>query len=200
MRSYCYAVRMPRVVDHAERRQQIVFALWLVIAEQGIEGVSLRHVAAEAGVSMGRIQHYFGTKEALVLAGCTALVDSAYGDYLESADAAPRDRLLRVVSQQIPRDDGGRIGVSVWYAYVAKSINHDGVRQVLAEARRGAEEECVRLIRAGRGAGTDAEDPAALDQARRLLALADGLTLRVLVGDLEPDEALAMLEAEVERL
>ncbi|GAA4692825.1 transcriptional regulator, TetR family [Promicromonospora umidemergens] len=198
MQLYCYAVRMPRIVDHEERRQQIVFALWLVIAEQGIEGVSLRHVAAEAGVSMGRIQHYFGTKEALVLAGCTALVDSAYGGYLETADAAPRDRLLHVVSQQIPRDDGGRVGVSVWYAYVAKSINHTAVRQVLAEARRGAEEECVRLIRADRGAG--AEDPAALDRARRLLALADGLTLRVLVRDLEPDEAVAMLEAEVDRI
>jgi AcrR family transcriptional regulator len=187
---------MPRVVDHAERRQQIVFALWLVIAQHGIEGVSLRHVAAEAGVSMGRIQHYFGTKEALVLAGCTALVDSAYGGYLETAGATPRDRLLHVVSQQIPRDDGGRMGVSVWYAYVAKAINHAAVRQVLAEARRGAEEECVRLIHAGGGAA----DPVALGQARRLLALADGLTLRVLVGDLEPDEAVTMLEAEVDRI
>ena len=199
MQLYCYAVRMPRVVDHAERRQQIVFALWLLIAQQGIEGVSLRHVAAEAGVSMGRIQHYFGTKEALVLAGCTALVDSAYGGYQETAEAPPRARLLHVVSQQIPRDDAGRIGVSVWYAYVAKSINDDAVRQVLAEARRGAEEECVRLIRAARGAGVDAGGPAALDQARRLLALADGLTLRVLVGDLEAAEAVAMLEAEVDR-
>jgi TetR/AcrR family transcriptional repressor of bet genes len=211
---------MPRVVDHEERRWEIVFALWLVIAEHGIEGVSLRQVAAEAGVSMGRIQHYFGTKDALVLAGCTALVDRAYGGYLETADATPRDRLLHVVSQQIPRDDAGRMGVSVWYAYVAKSISHVAVRQVLAEARRGAEDECARLIRAdgGAGGGSDgggdvvgdsggdtgvaggeAADDGALTQARRLLALADGLTLRVLVGDLEPAEALSMLEAEVGR-
>ena len=205
MRSHWYPGRMPRVVDHEERRWEIVFALWLVIAEHGIEGVSLRQVAAEAGVSMGRIQHYFGTKDALVLAGCTALVDRAYGGYLETAEAAPRERLLHVVSQQIPRDDAGRMGVSVWYAYVAKSINHSAVRQVLAEARRGAEEECVRLIQAGRGdravraAGGDA-DQAALEQARRLLALADGLTLRVLVRDLEPAEAVAMLESEAGRI
>jgi AcrR family transcriptional regulator len=197
---------MPRVVDHEQRRWEIVYALWLVIAQQGIEGVSLRHVAAEAGVSMGRIQHYFGTKEALVLAGCASLVQSAYGGYQETADAAPRERLLHVVSQQIPRDDAGRMGVSVWYAYVAKSINDSAVRLVLAEARRGAEEECVRLIRAdlagrtGASPGDDADDPAALQQARRLLALADGLTLRVLVGDLEPAEAVTMLEAEVGRV
>ncbi|MFD7021871.1 TetR/AcrR family transcriptional regulator [Promicromonospora sukumoe] len=186
---------MPRVVDHEERRWEIVFALWLVIAQQGIEGVSLRHVAAEAGVSMGRIQHYFGTKDALVLAGCTALVDRAYGGYQETADAAPRERLLHVMSQQIPRDDAGRVGVSVWYAYVAKSINDAAVRQVLAEARRGAEDECVRLIVADR----DVSAEAALTPARRLLALADGLTLRVLVRDLEAGEALGMLEAEVGR-
>lgn len=204
MQLYCYPGRMPRVVDHEERRWEIVFALWLVIAQHGIEGVSLRQVAAEAGVSMGRIQHYFGTKDALVLAGCTALVQSAYGGYQETADSAPRDRLLHVVSQQIPQDDAGRMGVSVWYAYVAKSISHAAVRQVLAEARRGAEEECVRLIRAdvgGRGdAGAEgAADDAALTRARRLLALSDGLTLRVLVGDLSPAEAMSMLEAEVGR-
>jgi TetR/AcrR family transcriptional repressor of bet genes len=196
---------MPKIVDHEQRRTEIVYALWLVIAEHGIEGVSLRHVAAAAGVSMGRIQHYFGTKDALVLAGCTALVGSAYDDYLETADADPRARLRHVVSQQIPRDDAGRIGVSVWYAYVAKSINHSAVRQVLAEARRGAEEECVRLIQAERGSGAgraagDDVDQAALEQARRLLALADGLTLRVLVRDLEPAEAVAMLESEVGRI
>ncbi|WP_419703704.1 TetR/AcrR family transcriptional regulator [Promicromonospora sp. NFX87] len=191
---------MPKVVDHEERRWEIVYALWLVIAEHGIEGVSLRHVAAAADVSMGRIQHYFGTKEALVLAGCTALVQSAHGGYQETAEAAPRERLLHVVSQQIPRDDAGRMGVSVWYAYVAKSINDSAVRQVLAEARRGAEGECVRLIRADRGGPADGADQAALGQARRLLALADGLTLRVLVRDLEPAEAVAMLESEVGRI
>jgi AcrR family transcriptional regulator len=196
---------MPRLVDHEQRRWEIVYALWLVIAQHGIEGVSLRHVAAAAGVSMGRIQHYFGTKEALVLAGCTALVQSADGGYQETVDAAPRERLLHVVSQQIPRDDAGRTGVSVWYAYVAKSINDSAVRQVLAEARRGAEEECVRLIlahragEAGPGPGGDDAGRAALEHARRLLALADGLTLRVLVRDLEPGEAVAMLEAEVGR-
>jgi AcrR family transcriptional regulator len=185
---------MPKVVDHEERRSETIRALWLVIAENGIEGVSLRHVAARAGVSMGRIQHYFGTKEALVVAGCDMLINGAYTAYQETAGASPQDRLLHILSRQIPRTEPGRIGVSVWYAYVAKSINHLGIRRLLAEARRGAETECARLLQAAHGAG----DNKSLQQARRLLALADGLTLRVLVGDLEAAEAVATLQAEVD--
>ncbi|WP_240644290.1 TetR/AcrR family transcriptional regulator [Antribacter gilvus] len=186
---------MPRVVDHEERRTEIVHALWYVIAEHGIEGVSLRHVAAAAEVSAGRIQHYFGTKEALVVAGCEALIGSAYTGYLETEGASPRDRLLHVVTQQVPHDEAGRFGVSVWYAYVAKAISHPEIRRLLAEARRGAEDECARLVLAARPTGEG--EGKAHQQARRLLALADGLTLRVLVGDLDATEAIATLEAEV---
>src|SRR5690606_5279156 len=104
---------MPRIVDHAERRAQIVMALWMVIAERGIEGVSLRTVAAAADVSMGRIQHYFGTKEALVLAGCTALIDSAYEGYLGTTDDPPRERLLHVYSKHNTRYAGQHSDVIV---------------------------------------------------------------------------------------
>ena len=39
---------MPKKVDHAERRRLIADALMRVAAEQGLEAVSLRHVAAAA--------------------------------------------------------------------------------------------------------------------------------------------------------
>ena len=58
---------MVKQVDHAARRRAIADALWRVVAREGFEGVSLRHVAAEAGVSMGMVQHYFHTKEQMLL-------------------------------------------------------------------------------------------------------------------------------------
>ena len=48
---------MPKVVDHEQRRSEITMALWLVIYEEGIDGVSFRAVARAAGVSVGRVQH-----------------------------------------------------------------------------------------------------------------------------------------------
>jgi TetR/AcrR family transcriptional regulator, transcriptional repressor of bet genes len=185
---------MPKIVDHDQRRTEIVRALWQVIAEHGIEGVSLRVVAQAAGVSIGRIQHYFGSREALVLAGLDRLVAQAVALYEATADASPRDRLLHLLVQQVPRSEPGRMGVSVWYAYLATAITDARIRAILAEALRVGEAECAAHLRALRGLGT-AES---VTVARRLLSLSDGLTLRVLVGGLSADRAIAALEAEVD--
>ena len=72
---------MPKVVDHDQRRAEIIGALWEVISERGTEGASLMTVARAAGVSVGRIQHYFASKQDLVQAGCQAIVDMAEAGY-----------------------------------------------------------------------------------------------------------------------
>jgi AcrR family transcriptional regulator len=54
---------MPKKVDRQERRTLIADALMRVAADQGLAAVSLRTVAAEAGVSAGMVQPYFRTKD-----------------------------------------------------------------------------------------------------------------------------------------
>ena len=127
---------MPRAVDHEQRRFEIVAGLWQIVAEQGIEGVSLRTVAARAEVSMGRVQHYFGTKDALVIAGIDLLVKQAVIEYEATEGHPPGDRLLHILLQQIPATEAGRIGVTVWYAYVAKAMTHTAVREILADGAK----------------------------------------------------------------
>ncbi|TQL67673.1 TetR family transcriptional regulator [Nocardioides albertanoniae] len=185
---------MPRVVDHEQRRFEIVAGLWQLVATRGIEGVSLRTVAAGAGVSMGRVQHYFGTKDALVVAGIELLVASAVVDYDATAGKSPRERLLHLLLQQIPATEPGRIGVTVWYAYIAKAMTHAEVRRILAEAIRNGVEECTRHVQEAE----DLREPEARVRARELLALSDGLTQRVLIGDLSAAEAEAMIRARAD--
>ena len=57
---------MPRRVDHQLRRKQLADAVMRLAATEGLEEVSLRHVAAEAGVSTGMVQHYFRTKDEMM--------------------------------------------------------------------------------------------------------------------------------------
>ena len=59
---------MPKIVDHELRRQELLAAVWRVIARTGIVGVTTREIAREAGVSTGVLAHYFADKEELLAA------------------------------------------------------------------------------------------------------------------------------------
>lgn len=58
---------MDRAAKHDIRRARLADAILDVAGREGIEHVTLRAVAAEAGVSMGQVQHYFTTKEEMLL-------------------------------------------------------------------------------------------------------------------------------------
>ena len=74
---------MPRVVDHAARRSEIVLALWGVIHEKRAGRCELPRGGGGGGVSIGRIQHYFASKEELIREGCTQMVVAAQSRYAE---------------------------------------------------------------------------------------------------------------------
>jgi AcrR family transcriptional regulator len=57
---------MPKIVDHDERRSDVVRAIIKVISENGISGATVRTIAREGGFSSGMITHYFADKDQMV--------------------------------------------------------------------------------------------------------------------------------------
>ncbi|MDD0859950.1 TetR/AcrR family transcriptional regulator [Arthrobacter alpinus] len=57
---------MPKIVDHDQRRLELVDATWRIIARHGIEGATMREIAAEAGFANGALKPYFPTKDSLI--------------------------------------------------------------------------------------------------------------------------------------
>lgn len=57
---------MPKIVDHDERRLELVDATWRIIARHGLEGATLREIAMEAGFANGALKPYFPTKDTLL--------------------------------------------------------------------------------------------------------------------------------------
>ena len=51
--------------DGERRRDRILTAAERLFSEAGIDGVSMREIAAEAGVQLALISYYFGTKQEL---------------------------------------------------------------------------------------------------------------------------------------
>ncbi|WP_106495805.1 TetR/AcrR family transcriptional regulator [Lentibacillus sp. Marseille-P4043] len=50
---------MPKKIDHAERRDQIVEAMFRIIHHLGFEKATSREIAKEAGLSLGSVQYFF---------------------------------------------------------------------------------------------------------------------------------------------
>jgi len=58
---------MPKVVDHGAQREKFANAAISLVAQSGLEGLTMRGVAAEAGLSYGSLFHYFGSKDELLM-------------------------------------------------------------------------------------------------------------------------------------
>ncbi|MFD0555700.1 TetR family transcriptional regulator [Stackebrandtia endophytica] len=179
-----------------ERRTRIIRAVWQVIASEGMGGVSMRNVAAAADVSVGQIQYWFRSKDELVKASLEVMLSAAHRRYLtDTENTDDREALWQLVGHAIPRAESARAGVSVFHHYIAAGINHPSLAQLLAEAKDGAEREAGRLM-----ADIVPGHPEPGLAARALLAAADGLAMRVLIGSLTGAQAERTLRAEIDRL
>ncbi|MFJ3221483.1 TetR/AcrR family transcriptional regulator [Kitasatospora sp. NPDC086801] len=195
---------MPRQVDHEDRRRRIAEAVCLIAGEDGLEGVTLRDVAARAQVSMGAVQRCFRSKEEMLV--------SALENIGERITARVRARLLQSPAQSAATALGHaateiallreehRAEARVWLAFVAQAVVSEPLADTLKTNYTALHEAFTQLIRE---AGESAASTAPLDpqrEARALLALADGLTTHVLIGRLTPQEAQDVLHAHLDSL
>ncbi|MFF4948475.1 TetR/AcrR family transcriptional regulator [Streptomyces chattanoogensis] len=80
----------PRRRDPKRRIEEIAAATEKVIAARGIEGLTHRAVAEEAGVPLGATTYHFATKDDLIQAALTRAVDR-YAAYLSDWTASRPD-------------------------------------------------------------------------------------------------------------
>src|SRR5688572_9761853 len=71
VRRYGYA--MPRTADHDARRRQVADAVERLVADEGLDAVTVARTAAAAGISVGLVQHYFPAKDDMLLHTFTAV-------------------------------------------------------------------------------------------------------------------------------
>jgi len=67
---------MPKIVDHDVQRVKFAEAAMRLIARHGLDGLTMRAVAAEAGLSYGSLFHYFNSKDELLHLLCDDVIIS----------------------------------------------------------------------------------------------------------------------------
>ncbi|MFE6667488.1 TetR/AcrR family transcriptional regulator [Streptomyces sp. NPDC057697] len=195
---------MPKQVDHRERRETIARALWRVVEQRGIAHASVREVAQEAGISHGAVQHYFATREEMLVfamdfASEQTALRVAEGIAELGSPPHPRDVLRVMLAEMLPLHPDARATSRMSTAYVLEALHdatiHTRAREGLAHGRRLVE-QLVRQAMADGLIGSD-RDPAT---ETNLLLTLTGLTPLIELGVIGPQEALAAVDQHLDRL
>ncbi|PKP68022.1 MAG: hypothetical protein CVT83_07115, partial [Alphaproteobacteria bacterium HGW-Alphaproteobacteria-5] len=168
---------MPKIVDHDARRREIVEASWKVIAGEGLDGLTMRKIAAAAGCTTGRLTHYFANREALVLAALRAVYSAAAVRMTEALEAGGTagERLLRILEETLPLDEMRLHEWKVWIAFWAAAAANETLAQendVRHERWRDAILPLIAEI-------APASDPTY--EAVRIMGIVDGLGIQAAV-------------------
>ena len=197
---------MPKFVDAALRRQEVVEAVFRIVAADGLERASLREVADEAGLAVGSVRHYFASSDELLAHSFGVVVDRIVGRLTAAddrlAEAQPgspeyHQGVLTLLGELLPLDDERAVDACVWMAFK----NAARTKPFLAaEADRSHRAVAAIVGRLVMEVSSAAINDGAVDQQRlvteaeRLLATLDGLTMHAL---LQPEWMTAQMCGDV---
>lgn len=195
---------MPRVVDHDERRRELVDAALRLVVRDGLEAATVRNIAREAGCSIRPVQYYFADKAALLAAAHTRVTERLGARVAASVAALgpapqPREVALAVVRSFLPFDAESRDGMIAYYAFFAAEMTDPRVRVPGAVGAPNAIASILSTqIRMHFGSR---EPPFQVDrEALLLVAAIPSLASGVIAGYLRLPEAETLIEHGINRL
>ncbi|MER6313809.1 TetR/AcrR family transcriptional regulator [Streptomyces sp. NPDC001581] len=184
----------------ADRQALILEAAVRVIARNGVRGLRVEELAAEAGVSTALIYYHFKDRAGLVQRTLAFISDRATG-YTEEAlkdteDA--REVLLQLLLSELQDTPRVRENSIAWGELRASAVFDTDLRATLAESTRSWSEDTAEAISDAQAAGLADLHVTPLDAAERLTALVEGLSERWLSGSLSLERARALLTGAVD--
>jgi AcrR family transcriptional regulator len=195
---------VPKQVDPDERRRQLAEAVFAVIEARGLEAVSLRDVAAQAGVSMGQVQHWFRTKDAMLLFALGHMRDRVNARLAARIaglpDQSPRAVIRAATVELLPLTPQARQEACVNVAFVARATVDPVYADLLRAGYLRLLEVSAAQLRLAQARG---EARAGLDvrlETAAFYLLSQGLVGPLLVGAYTAEQALELLDAGLDRL
>lgn len=172
---------MPKIIDHDQRRSDIIDVTWELITKGGIEAATMREIANAAGFANGALKHYFPGKEDIIEATyerALAIVTS----YVKLDGRRGLSALREMCEASMPIDEeritAGRVLLIFWQTSLTNQKMYDKYLDHLRSWRGMLH----RLIQEGRADGdivTETPDEQLVDE---IVLLNAGANVMSLVG------------------
>ncbi len=187
----------------ADRRLQILEAAFVVASREGLDRLTVRKVAAEAGLSSGLVFFHFATKELLLVALLDLLLERALvGEPGESVLAIgdPVERMLALARQELELVAERRPMLALFFDYWALGHYQPVIRERIKNALARYRAAFLPLVRAAAASATErglSTDPEQLSAT--LVAIIEGSVVQEVVDPdaFEVDGVLRIIESLV---
>lgn len=119
------------------RREQILEAAFRVAASERLDGLTVRRVAQEAGLSTGLVFFYFKTKDALLVALLDWLLERTIVMRTDTGVLSlptPRERFLARLRKAVDSVARERVQVELFFDYWVMGTRHPEIREMIRSA------------------------------------------------------------------
>lgn len=145
---------MPKIVDHDLQRERFTEAAIGLIARHGLEGVTMRAVAAEAGLSYGSLFHYFSSKDELLKQVVHHLASQQTRRVNEfSSQYSGLKALEHLLCDDAIINESSRDAWMVWTTFMYKAALQESFAAMHAELVNGWLVRISRLLRDAQDSG-----------------------------------------------
>jgi TetR/AcrR family transcriptional repressor of bet genes len=168
---------MPKLVDHEGRREAVVRAASRRIGRVGLDAVTMRDIATEAGCTTGMITHYFESKEDVLLSALVVLTKEIF-DRLDSCVISDLDSFIDALEVTLPVDEDRLITSRVWVCFWGRAFGSEELMEHHRQFYDSWHRFLVGALEALRGNGLPLPDVHLAVLARHVMAAVDGINVQ----------------------
>jgi TetR/AcrR family transcriptional regulator, transcriptional repressor of bet genes len=133
---------MPKIVDHAQRRDEIALVACRVVAAHGFDRASMVRIAREAGYTTGMLAHYFDSKQDIIIAALRLILRRIDERLSRAAQGGARPDLLDLLLEALPTDAHRHIECAFWITFWGQVTADKRLKRINAWVHR----EYMRLF------------------------------------------------------
>jgi AcrR family transcriptional regulator len=193
---------MPKIVDRDARRDEILDAVYRVIARQGMVNATTREIAKEAGLSNGVLTHYFADKEDIMVSA----LRRSHGGFSRRMVKAIHGQagllaLRTVMLEALPLDEQRLLEARVEVTFWGQALGSAPLVQIQNDEFERFWDLLLGIVSAAAERG-ELQPGADLEELiHEMVVLMDGLSLQAVMHPARatPRRQLAMLDAVLDR-
>lgn len=191
--------------DQDPRRREVLDALLRITRRDGLDAVSVRTVAAEAGTSLGFVQRQFHTKDELVKAAfehSLELLGRRIEPHIVGIEpGCPARVFLQPIAELLLLTEQEHVHEArVWIAFLARAAIRPELATELRAHYQGGHDLIAITLRLSQQYGEAPPDLDPDEEAVALMALIDGLSVANLIGRCDDATARKIVARHLDRV